>query len=38
VAQLEGGDVGFAEDFVVRVHGAAHAVGSWVADLVRERC
>lgn len=34
LAQLEGGDVGAADDLVVGVHGAAHAVGSWVADLL----
>lgn len=33
LAQLEGGDVCAAEDLVVGVHVAAHAVGSRVADL-----
>lgn len=33
VAQLEGGDVGPAEDLVIGVHAAAHAVGSGVLDL-----
>lgn len=33
LAQLEGGDVGAAEDLVVRVHGPADAVGSGVANL-----
>jgi len=31
--QFEGGDVGLAEDLVVRVHGAADTVRAWVLDL-----
>jgi len=31
--QLEGRDVGLAENLVVGVHGAADAVGAWVFDL-----
>lgn len=33
VPQLEGRDVGAAQDLVVRVHAAAHAVGARVLDL-----
>lgn len=33
LAQLEGGDVGSAQDFVVGVHGAADAVGAGVSYL-----
>ena len=33
MSQLEGGDVGPADDLVVRVHAAAHAVGARVLDL-----
>jgi hypothetical protein len=33
MAELEGRDVGSTEDFVVCVHGAAHAVGAGVFDL-----
>ena len=31
--QLEGGDVGFAEDLVVGVHRAADTMGAWILDL-----
>lgn len=38
VSELEGGDVGAADDLVVRVHAAAHAVSARVLDLEgRER-
>jgi hypothetical protein len=37
VAQLEGGDVGAAEDLVVGVHAAADAVGAGVFDLEGRR-
>lgn len=37
LAQLEGRDVGPAEDLVVGVHVAAHTVGAWVADLERAK-
>lgn len=33
VSQLEGGDVGPADDLVVRVHAAAHAVRARILDL-----
>lgn len=33
MSELEGGDVGAADDLVVGVHAAAHAVGSGVLDL-----
>lgn len=33
VSQLEGWDVGPAENLVVGVHAAAHAMGAWVLDL-----
>jgi len=33
VSELERRDVGAAEDLVIGVHVAAHAVGSWVLDL-----
>jgi hypothetical protein len=33
VSQLEGGDVGSADDLVVRVHAAAHAVRTRILDL-----
>lgn len=36
LAQLKRRDVGPAQDLVVRVHAAAHAVGSRVAHLCRE--
>ena len=35
MAELEGGDVGSTEDFVVCIHGAAHAVSSRIAHLIR---
>lgn len=34
MAQLESGDVCSANNFVVGVHVAAHAVGAWILDLV----
>lgn len=34
LAQLEGGDVGAAEDLVVGVHGPSHAVGSRIPYLL----
>jgi hypothetical protein len=37
VSQLEGGDVGPADDLVVRVHAAAHAVGARIFDLEGHR-
>ena len=33
MTELEGGDVGFAEDLVVRVHVAAHAMGAGILHL-----
>jgi hypothetical protein len=33
VVELEGGDVGSADDLVVGVHVAAHAVRTWVLHL-----
>jgi hypothetical protein len=36
VSQLEGRDVGPAEDLVVGVHATAHAVGTGIFDLRRE--
>lgn len=33
VSELEGGDVGAADDLVVGVHAAAHAVRAWILDL-----
>lgn len=35
VQQLERGDVGSADDFVVRVHVARRAVGLWILDLAQ---
>lgn len=37
LSELEGGDVGAAEDLVVGVHGTSHAVSSRVANLLRKR-
>ena len=37
MAQLEGGDVGSAEDLVVGIHVTTHAMGAWVANLVGGR-
>lgn len=35
MAELEGGDIGAAQNLVVRIHVAAHTVGAWILDLVR---
>ena len=37
VLELEGGDVGAANDLVVCVHRAGRSVGLWIADLMRRQ-
>jgi hypothetical protein len=37
MTQFKGGDIGSAEDFVVGVHGAAHAVSAGIFDLEKRR-